>query len=94
MAEPAPKVDYLSDDVRDESLGRAAYELCSTETPGGRKLVDAFHAGRCVGQSSGDEDCPPWYWAQLLVKQAIRALRDAGWTVEPPSSDPAQPEKG
>lgn len=86
MPKTVPEVDYSSDAMRDESLGRAVHELCSLETPGGRKLVDAFYAPRCAGQSLEDEDCPPWYWAQLLVKQTIQALRDAGWTVEPPSS--------
>ena len=83
MAETPLNVDY-SDLSPDKVFGRAPLKLCELATPGGRKLADAFYAPRCVGQS--DEDCPPWYWAQLLVKQAITALRDAGWTVEPPSS--------
>ena len=85
MSEPAPKV-YYSDGVRDKSLGRAPFDLCSLPTPGGRKLVDAFHAPRLVEHGPAEEDCPPWYWGQLLVCQTIRALRDAGWTVDPPGA--------
>lgn len=83
MAETPHKVEDYAD-LLDESLGRAPFELCGVKTPGGRNLVDAFMGPRSHGLA--EEDCPPWYWAQLLVRQAIRALRDAGWTVEPPSS--------
>ncbi len=85
MTETAPKVDY-SDISPDKSFGRAPYKLCSLKSPGGRKLVDAFYAPRYIDQSEVHDDCPPWYWAEMLVKQTIRALRDVGWTVEPPPS--------
>ena len=70
---------------QDEILGRAAYRLCETETPGGRKLVDALIGGRWAHKDE-DDSIPPWKWAQAMVWAAIEELRKAGWTVEPPSS--------
>ncbi len=73
----------MEDFKHDEVIGRAAFRLCSVETPGGRKLVDAMLGGEYLRFRKEDNSWPPWFWAQNLVYATIDELQKAGWTIEP-----------